>query len=296
MEANPKDTIRKEVLLEKLRMMKESRFQIKSIIQKSRKIQKQAKQKTSPIKEILLSSRILKIREKKFNLVSKSKMNDMISELHSRIMSNDDSTIVLLRNRDVIHWIFGDLSFLNYDRTDIKDQKMKEDRWGKEIVKNMLNKEIKVQWTTKFGECVHSEILTLLGRKVSIPQKKLTTDGVMVKPDLEDETFIWEVKTQTYSTGGTASEKIYGAPLKYLEVPEIYNKPLRIVMYGNAETICHKQFQIIDSSHQLRKYSEKNQTIFSVKKQKYLKHFKEDGIEFIGGTELMYELLNVCQK
>jgi hypothetical protein len=55
------------------------------------------------------------------------------------------------------------------------------------------------------------------------------------KPDFETKDAIYEIKTGTYKTSGTAHEKILGVAFKYCEIPKLYGKPLYIVCIGRAE-------------------------------------------------------------
>ena len=82
-----------------------------------------------------------------------------------------------------------------------------------------------------------------------------------------------EVKTVSYFTTGTASEKIFGVPWKYADVPRLYGKPLQVVCLGNTEAISD-----------LVRESE-------VPEREMLKRCWESmGISFIGFTSLLNNL------
>jgi hypothetical protein len=128
---------------------------------------------------------------------------------------------------NVLKWLKGDLSFLS-ERT-----KEKEDAWGRSLTGK------KGQWTGPFGEELVKRILEEKGGEVRKPEQK----GGFI-PDFETDDAIWEVKTQTYLTTGTAGEKILGVPFKYCEVPALYSKPLFIVCVGAAEHLARDKYKV----------------------------------------------------
>jgi hypothetical protein len=63
-----------------------------------------------------------------------------IDRICAYISSNTNPTIVLLRNKEVIQWIFGDLSFLPWfekknKTVDESKYKLLEDEWGQNTLK-----------------------------------------------------------------------------------------------------------------------------------------------------------------
>jgi hypothetical protein len=62
-------------------------------------------------------------------------------------------------------------------------------------------------------------------------------------PDWEDPYFVYELKTQFHLSGGTAQEKIPAVPIKYMDVPELYGKPLRVICFAGAEVYAKKFFK-----------------------------------------------------
>lgn len=64
-----------------------------------------------------------------------------------------------------------------------------------------------------------------------------------MKPDLECDDYVYEIKSRTYSTSGTAGEKILGVPLKYSEVPILYGKPLKIILVAYQEQEAVNKFR-----------------------------------------------------
>jgi hypothetical protein len=150
------------------------------------------------------------------------KSKKMLEEL---IQKDTNQKIVLFRNSNVVNWIFGDLSFIieNIPKSKYKE---KEDEWGRNVLKiKRPDLVLDKQWTNKFGEHIIEELYMLINKPINKPNKINH-----LQPDLESEDFIIEVKTQTYYTTGTASEKILGTPYKYADIPTLYNKPLKIVV------------------------------------------------------------------
>jgi hypothetical protein len=191
-----------------------------------------------------------------------------------------DTRISLLKQREVIQWLFGDLSFLppiekKNKTTDTKKYKVLEDTWGRAIMKiRRPDLEKSKQWTNKFGEHICEELYTLLGKQVSKPIKMKKNC-----PDSEIDTAILEAKAETFYTEGTASEKILGVPFKYADVPALYSKPLIIVCIGGAEKACREQYGNLAG------------TTCSPQKQRFLDFFKENKIEYMGATDILRSLL-----
>jgi len=191
----------------------------------------------------------------------------------------EDSNIILLRQKEVVQWLFGDLSFLpmidkKNKTTDDAKYKILEDKWGQTILK-LRRPDLKLdkQWTNKFGEHICEEIFTLLGKNVSKPVKKEN-----YQPDTEVEDAIVEAKTGTFYTGGTAGEKILGCPFKYAEIPDLYGKPLKILCMGGAEKVCRESYGNLPG------------TKCSVQKKKFIDFFRENRIEYIGATDILTSL------
>jgi hypothetical protein len=208
---------------------------------------------------------------------------DLICDKISKTPYSSPAGTYLLREREVIMWLFGDLSFLSpiekENKTkDSKKYKVLEDEWGRNILKK-YRPDLKLdgQWTTKFGEHLVEELLCILGKTPSKPDNK---EGY--EPDLEVDDYIMEVKTQTFYTSGTAGEKILGCPFKYAEVPDLYSKPLKIICLGGAEKICREQYGNLPGPK------------CSAQKKKILDFFKEElNIEYIGATDMLKEFVSL---
>lgn len=211
-------------------------------------------------------------------------MQELIEKVCKVIASNPAAAaagIVLLRQKQVIQWLFGDLSFLpeiekKNKTTDEKIYKVLEDKWGQDMLR-IRRPDLKLdkQWTNKFGEHLCEEIFTLLGKHVSKPVNKQH-----YQPDAEVDDAILEAKAQTFFTSGTAGEKILGSPFKYAEIPELYGKPLKILCMGGAEKVCRESYGNLSG--------EKS----SAQKQKILECFREIGIEYIGASDILKSLVS----
>lgn len=137
---------------------------------------------------------------------------------------------MLLRNANVRKWIVGDTGFLK-DMTNCKS-KLNEDTWGREVLK-MARPDLspRTMWTGQLGQ----EIVRAMFPDGWKPDRKQNFE-----PDWETNDFVIEIKTQSWFTDGTAAEKILGVFIKYKDVPNLYNKPLRIIGIAKAgEYITH---------------------------------------------------------
>lgn len=195
------------------------------------------------------------------------------------VSKNTDTQIILLRNKEVIQWLYGDLSFLpaiekKNKTADEAKYKILEDKWGQETLR-IRRPDLKLdkQWTNKFGEHLVEEIYLLSGKVVSKPTKK-----EHYQPDSEVDDAILEAKAGTFHTGGTAGEKILGCPFKYAEIPDLYGKPLKIVCMGGAERVCRESYGNLPGAK------------CTAQKKRFLDFFRENRIEYIGASDILTEL------
>jgi hypothetical protein len=205
-----------------------------------------------------------------------SDMSTSIEKICEHIASVDNVDIRILRSKEVIQWIFGDLSFLpditkKNKKHDSDQYKILEDIWGQNTLK-IIRPDLKLdkQWTNLFGEYICKEIHILLNKIVKKPVKKENK-----QPDWEIDDAILEVKTQTFFTSGTAGEKILGCPFKYAEIPELYDKPLKIICIGGAEKCSRESYGNLAGAKCTRR------------KQKFLDFFRDNQIEYIGATDIL---------
>ena len=185
--------------------------------------------------------------------------------------------IVLLKQKEVVQWLLGDLSFLpelvekKNKTVDEVTYKKYEDAWGQEMLR-IRRPDLKLdkQWTNKFGEHLAEELFTLLGNDVTKPVKKNH-----YQPDSEVESCILEAKAQTFHTAGTAGEKILGCPFKYAEIPDLYGKPLTILCMGGAEKVCRERYGNLPGP------------LCTPQKQRFLDFFAANQIRYVGASDIV---------
>ena len=138
----------------------------------------------------------------------------------------------------------------NYTKEALESRKY-EKNFGNSLLKKYfeVNKET-AQWTTTVGQMAVKLLLEEREKMFGFLEK-----GNCV-PDLETDDCVYEVKSRTYTTQGTAGEKIFGPLWKYAEVPRLYNKPLKIVLVGYQEYEAIYKFKLFDSDmpNEKRKY------------------------------------------
>jgi hypothetical protein len=207
-------------------------------------------------------------------------LSPQIEAICAHIAAVADPRIILLRNPQVIQWLFGDTSFLPAGDHKTKAAKTTaykqlEDVWGQAALKaRRPDLRLDGQWTNKFGEHICEELFILRGKPPIKPSVR-----EHYQPDLEVDDAVLEAKAQTYFTSGTAGEKILGCPFKYAEVPALYGKPLQIVCMGGAERASREQYGNLAGPK------------CSPQKQKMLDCFAAASITFIGATDLLMGLL-----
>jgi hypothetical protein len=220
---------------------------------------------------------------------TKGKSTDMATSIATKVSKlktiiekhPDASKIVLLANEEVLFWIYHDTSFLppivHKNKTkDTEAYSVLENAWGRKTAKlRRPDLKPKSQWTTTFGQHICEELCILQGKNVSAPKKK---QGM--QPDRETDDAIIEVKTQTYYTDGTAGEKILGCPFKYCEVPKLYNKPLKILCIGCAESLSKNTYGNLDGP----KVSDTKRMVLDFYKNTL-------NIEFIAATDILDEII-----
>jgi len=204
----------------------------------------------------------------------------IVDRLHALFASHSDPRIRLLRRRDVLQWLFGDMSFLppieRKNKTqDILALKPLEDAWGQQVVREIRpDLRLEKQWTNLFGEYLCQEIQVALGKNPFIP---VTKEGF--HPDVETEDQMVEAKAGTYFTTGTAHEKIAGVFFKYADVPTLYGKPLLIVCLGGAERLARDQYGLLAGQK------------CTPQKQRILEFHRANGVEVVGATELLRQMI-----
>ena len=151
-----------------------------------------------------------------------------------------------------------------------KEFQENEKKWGNDMIQQTNNG----QWTTLLGEQLVFDVLQLRGEN---PRKVVRKDGF--EPDWETDEYMYEVKTSNWWIDGTAGEKVYGTWIKYQNIPELYEKPLRIVCVANQET---------ELTYGKTKYFGENVT---KKTKQILDLASEWNIEYIKFSELVLPIL-----
>jgi len=205
----------------------------------------------------------------------------LINKIHEKILSIEDNRIVLLKEKEVIQWLFDDTSFLpgisefSSKAKDIEKKKVLEDKWGRAILKKRRpDLKLDGQWTNNFGQHICEEYLLLINKSIIKP---IIKEGK--QPDLETDDSIIEVKTCTYFTTGTANEKILGVPFKYANVPMLYGKRLKIFCLGGAEKASKTQYGNL--------LGEKTNPV----QRAMLEYFSSLQIDYYAFSELLKELI-----
>lgn len=127
-----------------------------------------------------------------------------------------------------------------------EDVKENAKRWGDALLRKYTNysqQALYKCWSGALSEMVVFALLTLTGcKKIKMPK---IINGL--KPDIETEECIYEVKSRNYNTPGTIGEKILGTPWKYAGVPRLYGKKLIIIVCGYQEVEAIEKFDIFDT-------------------------------------------------
>lgn len=193
--------------------------------------------------------------------------------------------LYLLQNKDFLRWCYEPVtekSLVNASSGKVLKpfSDLEKELWNIWIGADGKHK----QWTTVLcQEAVREALLALWYQNVKNSRKM---NGSVRKkwydPDLESDEFVWEVKGRGWTTPGTAGEKILGTPLKYSELPELYGKPLKIVLVGYQEYEARNHFAcgdlVSDAGGRTRQLSE------------ILDFYKSKHIEYVAFTDLLTKL------
>lgn len=153
--------------------------------------------------------------------------------------------------------------------------KEKEYKWG---VDKTMKYNIPIEgslrfWSGAFGEYyVYSSLIT----KCKSVRRPTPMNGLT--PDWECDDFIYEVKTRNYTSKGSAGEKALGIPLKYCDIPELYKKPLKIVLVGRMEYDGINKYNILHNNELSIKSSDAKSLLLNT--------YENMGITFLGASEL----------
>lgn len=185
--------------------------------------------------------------------------------------------------QDIIEWATtpyqNGLTYKNIDLVSIdnlstkelrRNAQQNEKKWGNKII----NAEQNNNWTTRVGEGIVHDVLLKLGKH---PKRAKKIDGCCYNPDWETEHAIWEVKSRTWTTSGTAGEKVFGTMYKYSDLPRIYGKPLYIIC------VAYQEWELSNSKTKIfGKISEE--------KRQFLNLAKSLNIHYIKFSDLLFQL------
>ncbi len=189
----------------------------------------------------------------------------------------------MLEHSQVVKWCYEPITELSLVQSageeKLKPYAQEERDWAN----SLLGRAGLKQWTTTLGQNVVHEALVALGRKNvrKTEDKQSTIRNKSYSPDLECDDFVYEVKARSWTTPGTAGEKILGTPLKYGEIPRLYNKPLQIVLVAYQEYEARNGWgfgDLLDPSNQTPELSES------------LAFFKHQHIEYVALTDILTKI------
>lgn len=211
-----------------------------------------------------------------------NKLYDLKSKTNKLSKINEDTmkfniTIVdrlqipdILKDDSVIKWIKLD-PFWTKRKQNSENQKFEKEFGVTNIIK-YIDKDFdksNCNWSGYFGEEIVKCLLKINGHKV----RKARKIGNFI-PDLETDDYVIEVKTRTYSTPGTAGEKVYGCPWKYIDIPTLYKKPLKIIVLAYQEYEALNKFKILNDD-------------ITENKKNVIDFFKQKKIEIIKASDLL---------
>lgn len=197
----------------------------------------------------------------------------------------------LLDDLKVIQWCYEPLTKVSLVNSTNKPlllvAAVEEAAWGN-IILGKINLK---QWTTTLCQNVVKEALIKLGRK-NVRKVSSKTGSIRKKkysPDWECDEYVYEVKGRSWTTPGTAGEKILGVPLKYGEVPRLYGKPLQIILVGYQEYEARENFafgDLLDGNNQTTELKDA------------LKYHSDRKISYVGFTKILEQIgyPNGCWK
>lgn len=133
------------------------------------------------------------------------------------------------------------------------------------------------------GELAVEYVLNMLNE--TLVQKKdirLPWSSGSVRLDMESVTALYEVKTQSWTTSGSAHEKIPGIPFKYRDIPEIKKKPLYVILVGHNEFVFTHSYNSI-----------LNPLSANVKLLEDIDFWKKRNIHYVGFSKLVQNAIDM---
>ena len=188
----------------------------------------------------------------------------------------------LLSDQTVINWCYKpatrDSLVTTSKKTLLQSANKTEKAWARGLIGGEGS-----QWTTLLCQELVKEALIELGRE-NVRRTKGMKGSIRKKtyePDLECNEYVYEVKGRSWTTPGTAGEKILGVPLKYGELPKLYGKPLRIILVGYQEYEARNGYAFGDLL---------DRKIQTTELRESLEYFRKHNIEYIGFTDILNQL------
>ena len=176
--------------------------------------------------------KVPKSRSKGNNL--KQKKENILKMLKGEDINTISKEIMELNNENLklgLKWALCPKNLENNLTNTTNEKNLKKsNKIEKDLGNKIINKEFCKQWTTKLSETLVFTILKLMKKNPKRPIKKNS-----LLPDWETDDCIYEVKSRSWTTPGTAGEKVLGTMYKYCEIPELYNKPLKIICIAYQE-------------------------------------------------------------
>ena len=168
-------------------------------------------------------------------------------------------------------------NFKSTDEYKFQNIKRKEFNWGVDKIREynipIVRGSLK-NWSGALGEYYVFSNLTSKGKHVRRPK---INNGLI--PDWECDDFIYEVKTRNYSSEGSVGDKALGVPLKYIDLPDLYKKELKIVLVARMEIDGVYKYDIMNDKDSIT-------SLKSDTKQQILDTYERYGISFIGASQL----------
>lgn len=189
----------------------------------------------------------------------------------------------LLNNPKVIQWCYEGITKISLKNTSNSKELVEPNRIEKEWGNKIVGGDDSGQWTTRLCEEIVKDALVRLGRKNvrRTVSRRSSLREKSYNPDLECDNYVYEIKGRNWTTTGTAGEKILGVPLKYGEVPRLYDKTLQIILVGYQEYEAKEGFafgDLLDKNNQTPELKES------------LAFYKDHNIEYVAFTDILKKI------
>jgi hypothetical protein len=175
-----------------------------------------------------------------------------------------------LNKVDVIQWLLADTSFLQPEKHKYELLGL-ERTWGVDLLRTLRPETTTTSNWGEVGEEIVRELLLAEGQVAVKP----TILAEKYELDWETPTHMIEAKSQGHHMTGTADEKIFGVPFKYADVPDLYKKPVRVILVGGAEVKARTR-QLLDPVKE--------------SKQRHVAFWASEGFTFVGASQILRAL------